>query len=114
MRTSAAIIMLAAGLSLAGCSSSSDDEPSANAETTATVTATVTSTATPSLSQAEILRQRSIAVSEAAPDWEDWNYSPGGWQDDPRTPEVCLGLADEVNPPRAIGRSERLSGRGWN
>jgi hypothetical protein len=46
------------------------------------------------------MRQCSTAVSEAAPDWEDWNYSPGGWQDDPRTPEVCLGLADEVNPPR--------------
>lgn len=39
-------------------------------------------------------------VAEAAPGWDDWNYNPGGWQDDPRTPEVCLGLADDEVPSR--------------
>ncbi|MFE0808198.1 hypothetical protein ACFW34_12030 [Streptomyces sp. NPDC058848] len=91
-------ILAAACFALAGCSSSSDDKPTA--KTTATVTATVTPTATPALSQDEIARQCSDAISEAAPGWKDWNYSPGGWQDDPRTPEVCLSLADEANPPR--------------
>ncbi|MEV6408854.1 hypothetical protein AB0M58_38975 [Streptomyces bobili] len=67
---------------------------------TVTATATATPTATPSLSQAETMRLCSVAVAEAAPAWEDWNYAPGDWQDDPRTPEVCQGLADEENPPR--------------
>jgi len=80
------------------CSTISGDEPQAKA--TETVTATATPTATPSLSQAETSRLCSVAIAEAAPGWEDWNYSPGGWQDDPRTPEVCQGLADEENPPR--------------
>lgn len=73
------------------CSSSSDDKASPKES--------VTVTATPSLSEEEIKRQCSLAVAEAAPGWEDWNVSPGDWQNDPRTPEVCLGLADEVNPP---------------
>lgn len=89
---------LAACLALAGCSSSSDDEPSAKA--TATVTATATPSATPSLSQAETSRLCSVAVAEAAPSWEDWEFDLGGWQEDSRTPEVCQGLADEEFPPR--------------
>ncbi|MDX3398433.1 hypothetical protein [Streptomyces sp. ME01-18h] len=97
-RRTIAILTAAACLTLGACSDSPDNEPSA--KTTETVTATVTPAASPSLSQAEIMRQCSIAVSEAAPGWEDWSYSPGGWQDDPQTPEVCLGLVDEVNPPR--------------
>ncbi|MFF8482349.1 hypothetical protein [Streptomyces antibioticus] len=95
MRHTTAILLLAASLALAGCSSGSQPEAA-----TDTTTTPVTPSVTPSLSHAEIMRQCSIAVSEAAPGWEDWNYSPGGWPDDPRTPEVCLGLVDEVNAPR--------------
>jgi hypothetical protein len=95
MRHTTTILLAVVGLALAGCSSSSGDPE----KKTVTVTATATPTATPSLSQAETKRLCSVAVAEAAPEWEDWNYSPGGWQDDPRTPEVCQGLADEENPP---------------
>jgi len=93
----AATLILALGLAACG---SSDDKPAAKPTVTATTPATPTPTATPSLSQAETSRQCSVAVSEAAPGWEDWNFSPGGWQDDPRTPAVCQGLADEEFPPR--------------
>ncbi|WP_121701536.1 hypothetical protein [Streptomyces sp. E5N298] len=100
MRRTIILLTLAACLALAGCSSSYD-EPSA--KVTETVTATAAPAATPSLdpslSQAEIASQCTNAIAEAAPSWEDWNYSPGGWQDDPRTPTVCQGLADEDNPP---------------
>ncbi|MFE1205660.1 hypothetical protein ACFW5V_28650 [Streptomyces sp. NPDC058762] len=96
--TAALLAVAAACLAVAGCTNSSNDEPTAKA--TATVTTTAPPTPTMSLSQEEIARQCSTAVAEAAPEWEDWNYSPGGWQDDPRTPEVCLGLADEEFPPR--------------
>lgn len=100
MRRTTILLALAACLALAGCSSS-DDEPSATATETVTATATpaVTPSSAPSLSQAETASQCTDAITEAAPSWEDWNYSPGGWQDDPRTPEVCQGLADEENPP---------------
>ncbi|MFD7794338.1 hypothetical protein [Streptomyces sp. NPDC059759] len=100
-----ATALLAAALLLAGaavgCGSSSDDKP----ETKPTPVVTVT--ATPSLSQAETKRQCSVAVAEAAPDWEDWNFDPGKWADDPRTPKVCLGLKDEEFPPR--GNREFMS-----
>ncbi|WP_432132454.1 hypothetical protein [Streptomyces tendae] len=92
---SATLLALAACLTLVGCSSSSNDDPPAKA----TATATVEPSSAPSLSQAETASLCSAAIAEAAPSWEDWNYSPGGWQDDPRTPEVCQGLADEENPP---------------
>ncbi|MFC8423961.1 hypothetical protein ACFUN7_24300 [Streptomyces sp. NPDC057236] len=98
MRRTTTLLTLTACLALAGCSDSTDDEPSAKA--TATVTATATPTATPSLSQAETQRLCSAAVAEAAPEWEDWNFDLGSWQDDPRTPEACQGLADEEFPPR--------------
>jgi len=95
-----ATALLATALLLAGgavgCSSSGDDEAEAKPRATATVTAT----ATPSLSQAEIKRQCSAAVAEAAPGWEDWSFSPGAWSDDPRTPKVCLSLKDEEVPSR--------------
>ncbi|MFE9976051.1 hypothetical protein ACFYRD_36395 [Streptomyces hirsutus] len=102
MRRAVTALLAATCLTLAGCSSSSDDEPTAKVTSTATATATpaVTPTATPSLSQAETMRLCSAAVAEAAPGWDDWNYSPGDWQNDPRTPEVCQSLADEENPPR--------------
>lgn len=98
IRTTTVVLLAAACLALAGCTGPADDKP--QAQPTATVTATATPTALPSLSQAETARLCSVAVSEAAPGWDDWSYSPGKWQDDPRTPQVCQGLADEDNPPR--------------
>jgi hypothetical protein len=38
------------------------------------------------------------AITQAAPGWDGWNFDPGAWPDDPRTPEVCLGLVDEDDP----------------
>ncbi|MGV9282130.1 hypothetical protein [Streptomyces sp. NPDC003730] len=98
MRRTTTLLTLAACLALAGCSDS-DEEPTAEATETATATATPTPSSS-SLSQAEAASQCTDAIAEAAPGWEDWNYNPGEWQDDPRTPEVCQGLADEENPPR--------------
>lgn len=89
------VVLAVVCLALAGCSSGVGGEP----EKTVTVTATPPP-ATPSLSQAETARLCSVAVAEAAPEWEDWNFDLGGWVDDPRTPEVCKGLADEKFPPR--------------
>lgn len=88
-------LLTAACLLLAGCSSGGG-EPSKE-------TVTVTSTpppATPSLSQAETARLCSVAVSKAAPGWDDWDFDLGSWEEDPRTPAVCKGLADEKFPPR--------------
>jgi hypothetical protein len=90
-------LLLTACLALAGCSSAEEPEKKTAAGATAT---TATPTPTPSLNQTEIKRLCSVAVSEAAPEWDDWNYDFGKWQDDPRTPEVCQGLADEEFPPR--------------
>jgi hypothetical protein len=88
------VLLAVAALALAGCSSGGEPEAK-----TVTVTATPPP-ATPSLSQSETARLCSVAVSEAAPGWDDWNIELGGWEDDPRTPEVCKGLADEEWPPR--------------
>lgn len=89
-------LLIAACLALAGCSSGGGSEK----EEAVSATPAATPTVTPSLSQAESMRLCSVAVSEAAPGWEDWNFSPGAWQDDPRTPEVCLPLVDEEVPSR--------------
>jgi hypothetical protein len=97
-RTVTALAAATVCLALAGCSSSTDDKPAARA--TETVTATPTDPETSALSQEETARLCSVAVSEDAPGWEDWNFNPGKWQDDPRTPEICQGLADEEFPPR--------------
>jgi hypothetical protein len=94
MRRTAALLACLL-LPLAGCSSGGEPE-----KKTVTVTATPTPTAAPSLSRAETARLCSVAVSEAAPGWDDWNFDLGSWQDDPRTPEVCKGLADAEWPPR--------------
>lgn len=95
MRHTTTVVLLAAGLALAGCSSSDKPDPAP----TVTVTATPTPIAPPVLSEAEVKVRCSAAVAEAAPGWEDWNVDPGGWQSDPRTPQECLALADEENPP---------------
>lgn len=92
MRRTAALL---ACLLLAGCSSGGELEKPA-----VTVTATKAPTVVPSLSHAETARLCSVAVSEAAPGWDDWNINLASWQDDPRTPEVCKGLADKEFPPR--------------
>lgn len=98
MRHTATTILLATvlGLTATACGSSGGDGKPAAKKPAATKTVT----ATPSLSQEETARLCSVAVSEAAPGWDDWNFSPGGWQDDPRTPDICHGLADAENPPR--------------
>lgn len=88
--------LLLAGAAV-GCSSSGG-EPE---ERTVTATASTAEPAeTTALSHAETMRLCSVAVAEAAPEWEDWNFNPGGWQDDPRTPDVCQGLADKEVPSR--------------
>lgn len=97
--TAAAVTVLALTLTACGSSTDSDGTPEP-ATTTTSPTATITPTVTPSLSQAETKRLCSAAIAEAAPGWESWSFSPGAWQDDPRTPEVCQGLADEENPAR--------------
>jgi hypothetical protein len=91
-------VLLAACLVLAGCSSGG--EPDKKAAATATVTASPAPTATPSLSQAEATSQCTDALAEAAPSWDDWNFDFGAWEDDPRTPPACLGLADKELPSR--------------
>jgi hypothetical protein len=88
------LLSAAACLLLVGCSSGGEPE-----KETVTVTATPPP-ATPSLSAAETARLCSVAVSEAAPGWEDWNFDLAAWQEDPRTPEVCKGLADAEVPSR--------------
>jgi hypothetical protein len=98
IRTTTAAVLAVLALTLTACGSSDDSKPTAKA--TEIITATTTPTALPSLSQEETSRLCSVAVSEAAPGWDDWNFSPGGWQDDPRTPEICKGLADDEFPPR--------------
>lgn len=90
------VILLACLLPLTACSSGSDPAPAV----TVTATKAATPTATPSLSRAETTRLCTDAVAEAAPGWDDWNFDPGAWQDDPRTPAVCLGLADKEVPSR--------------
>lgn len=96
MRRTVTVLFAAVLLALAGCS----DEGGGDAAESKPSTVTTTVLATPSLSQAEISRLCSVAVAEAAPGWEDWNIDLGGWEEDPRTPEVCKGLADEEFPPR--------------
>ncbi|MFC8515498.1 hypothetical protein [Streptomyces sp. NPDC057257] len=93
MRRRTTVLLACLLLAPVGCSSSGSD--SAGAKPSA-VTKTVT--ASPSLSRDETKTQCADAVAEAAPGWDDWNYSPGEWADDPRTPPVCLGLVDEADP----------------
>ncbi|WP_327402416.1 hypothetical protein OG194_21300 [Streptomyces sp. NBC_01288] len=92
MRRTTIALLAVCLLALAGCSSGGEPKKEA-------VTVTATPTATPSLSQAESMRLCTDAVAGAAPGWEDWNFNPGEWQEDPRTPKECLPLADEENPP---------------
>jgi hypothetical protein len=89
------VLLAAVLLALTGCSSGGEPE-----KETVTVTASASPTTTPSLSQTETARLCSLAVSTAAPSWEDWNFDLATWQDDPRTPDECQGLADEEFPPR--------------
>jgi hypothetical protein len=100
---SSVVCLLLAGAAT-GCSSDGGGGGEA-APAPSTVTTTVT--AAPSLSREETARQCSLAVAEAAPGWEDWNVDLAGWEDDPRTPEVCKGLADEENPPRGNREFQR-------
>lgn len=91
-RTATAVLTCLLLAAAAACSSSGDD---AARPTPSAVTTTVA--ASPSLSRDEVKTACADAVAEAAPGWDDWNFDPGGWADDPRTPEVCLGLVDEAD-----------------
>ena len=101
-RTTTAGVLAVLALTLTACGSSDDsgDDKAKPSASTSSTTASATPTTTPTLSQAEISRQCSAAVAEAAPGWQDWNLDLAGWQDDPRTPDECQGLADEEFSPR--------------
>lgn len=92
-------VLLAASclIALTGCSSGGEPEAE---KTTVTAVPSPTPSTSPSLSQAEVASACSEAVSIVAPTWEDWNFDPGAWQEDERTPEECLPLADEEVPSR--------------
>lgn len=99
IRTTTTGVLAVLVLTLTACGGSDSDGDKAGAPATSTAASADPSTE-PSLSVEEIKQQCTDAVAEAAPGWDDWNYSPGGWQDDPRTPEECLPLADEEVPSR--------------
>ncbi|NUV54589.1 hypothetical protein G6W51_17055 [Streptomyces coelicolor] len=102
IRTTTAGILAVLALTLTACSGSDDsdgDKAGAPAAST-TASASEEPNTEPTLSEDEIKQQCTDAVAEAAPGWDDWNYNPGSWQDDPRTPEECLPLADEQLPAR--------------
>lgn len=101
IRTTTAGILAVLALTLTACGSSDDNDDKAGAPAASTSTTSSADPSTePSLSVEEIKQQCTDAVAEAAPGWDDWNYNPGSWQDDPRTPEECLPLADEQVPSR--------------
>jgi hypothetical protein len=100
IRTTTAGILTVLALTLTACGSSDDSGDGKPEPATSSATASATPSTDPSLSQEEIAAACSEAIAEAAPGWDDWNYSPGSWQDDPRTPEECLALADEEAPAR--------------
>ncbi len=102
-RTTTAGVLAVLALTLTACSSSdnaSTDSKPKPAPSTANATASAEPSTTPTLSEDEIKQQCTEAIAEAAPSWDDWNYNPGAWQDDPRTPDECLPLADEEVPAR--------------
>lgn len=97
IRTTTVGLVAVLSFTLTACGSSDDNDDKAGPAPT---TASAEPSTGPSLSEDEIKQECTEAIAEAAPAWDDWNYSPGGWQDDPRTPDVCLGLADEESPAR--------------
>ncbi|MEW2187798.1 hypothetical protein AB0900_31405 [Streptomyces cellulosae] len=99
IRTTTTGVLAVLVLTLTACSGSDRDGDKAGVPATSTATSADPSTE-PSLNVEEIKQQCTEAVAEAAPGWDEWNVDPGGWQDDPRTPEVCLALADEEVPSR--------------
>lgn len=100
-RTTTATVLAVLALTLTSCSSSDGSDSKAKPEPApSTATASAEPSTAPSLSEDEIKQQCSNAIAEAAPSWDDWNYSPGAWQEDPRTPDECLPLADEEVPAR--------------
>jgi hypothetical protein len=99
--TTTTALLLTAGLLLTGCSS---DSSTADAKPEPTKTETTTAAAPAPepapLTKEETTEQCTNAVADAAPSWDDWNIDLAGWEDDPRTPEVCKPLVDEEFPPR--------------
>ncbi|MGC5236855.1 hypothetical protein [Streptomyces albogriseolus] len=100
IRTTTVGTLAVLALTLTACSSSADSDGDNAGAPAASTTASADPSTEPSLSEDDIKQQCTDAVAEAAPGWEDWNYNPGAWQDDPRTPEVCLALADDEVPAR--------------
>ena len=100
--TTAGSILAVLALTTACGSNEGADAKPAPATTTATAAdATPSTEASRSETDLDLLKtQCSDAIAEAAPSWDDWNYNPGTWQDDPRTPEECLPLADGEVPSR--------------
>lgn len=77
---------------LTGCASSSDAEPAPTK--TETVTASAPAPAPePEPEPLALEEQCTEEVAEAAPDWDDWTLKLDGWEDDPKTPDVCKTLS---------------------
>lgn len=107
IRTTTAAVLAVAALALTACGSSDDSGDSGGdkagepaTSTSATASASAETSTEPELSEDELKAQCSDAVAAAAPGWDDWNIDLGNWQNDPRTPEICKGLANEEFPPR--------------
>ncbi|MGA5670044.1 hypothetical protein ACPCTG_31755 [Streptomyces pseudogriseolus] len=103
IRTTTAGAILAVLALTASCGSNDGDGDAKPAPATSATTADGTPSTEASLSEDDLdllKTQCSDAIAEAAPSWDDWNYNPGTWQDDPRTPEECLPLADDEVPSR--------------
>lgn len=116
-RTTTAALLVAASLALTGCSTDSSNQ--ATPEPAATVTVTAPPEPEP-LTEGETVAQCTLAVSESAPGWDDWNINLGKWKDDPRTPAVCKTLdnlayhgayLDGLELAAACGTPEALPGR---
>ena len=105
IRTTTAGVLAVLALTLTTACGGNDDgadaKPAPSTTTAATAEGTPSTEASLSEDDLDLLKTRcSDAIAEAAPSWDDWNYDPGSWQDDPRTPEECLALADEEVPSR--------------
>jgi hypothetical protein len=98
MHRTTAALLTATCLALAGCSSGGEPATKTVTVTATPTAASATPAAAPAVNRAETKSLCTDAVADAAPGWEDWNFDPGAWPDDPRTPAVCLGLVDEADP----------------
>ncbi|MFC9891538.1 hypothetical protein [Streptomyces pilosus] len=100
IRTTTTGVLAVLALALTACGSSDDASGDSKPEPAPTSTTAAPSASAPlSEDDLDLLKTEcSDAIAEAAPSWEEWSFSPGAWQDDPRTPDVCLALVDEEDP----------------